>query len=216
MLHNREEKRKQLAIERQIDSIVGRTAVAKEDRALMTGMLRYMNLGPGRGQQWNAEQYARQSGDALADVIRCYRMLQNCSSVTADNARDLFARGTAGKVALEQRWRKSGYTDAHALRGLLVFERLQMSPALFAGLWLWSERQLPQEQSPYHWTRWFMVREGLRETGELKAAFAYASEKLAHAPARGGSKTMERSYYLIEHRKTVARNVRRYRKRRKP
>ena len=72
----REEERKRLAIDRQIDAIVGRMAVSKEDRARLTGMLHYMNLGAGRGQRWNAEQYARHTGDALANVERCYRLLR--------------------------------------------------------------------------------------------------------------------------------------------
>ena len=108
---------------------------------------------------------------------------------------------------------KSGYTDLHALRGLLIFEQAQISPVLYAGLWQLLERQLPREKPPYHWTRWFWVRQGFHETGKLEAAFAYASKALAHTPARGGKKTMEGSYYWVEHRKLGTRDVRRYSKR---
>lgn len=202
------------AIERDIDGIVGRIAASKEDRARMTRMLCYQNLGPGSGQPWSAEQYARHSGDALTDIERCCCLLpaRPWPSITADKLHEM-TRGAAGKAALEQRFLKSGYTDMHALLGLLVFDNAQMSPVLFDGLWKLLNKQLPREKPPYHWLRWFMVREGLRETGELDAAFAYASKVLAAAPARGGPPTMERSYYLIEHRKLGTRDVRRYTKR---
>lgn len=213
MMSRREEERKRLAIERQIDAIVGRMAISKEDRARATGMLHYMNLGPGRGQRWSAERYAQHSGDEPADVKRCYRLLRNHPSITTDGARGLFTPGAAGKAALERRSRKSEHTDMHALLGLLVFERAQMSPMLFDGLWQLLNKQLPREKPPHNWLRWFTVREGLRETGELEAAFKRASQVLADTPARGGPKTMERSYYFIEHRKLGDRNVRPYTKR---
>jgi hypothetical protein len=211
MLHEEEQKR--LAIERQIDGIVDRMAVSEADRERMAGMLRYMNLGPGRGQQWNAEQYAQQSGDALADVMRCYRLLQNCSQVTADNVRDLFARGAAGRAALERRWKKSGYTDLDAQRGLLIFERPQMSPALFAGLWQLLERQLPREKPPYHGLRWLLVKDALAHNPNMKVreASEEASKRAAHTAAHGSAGTIERSYYIFEKQQARRRPPRRAR-----
>jgi hypothetical protein len=74
-------------VERRITEIVDEVANANaNDRTMMRAMLRYMNLGPGVGREWNAHTFAlaytaswRKSifDMVLLDVIRCYDLLKN-------------------------------------------------------------------------------------------------------------------------------------------
>jgi hypothetical protein len=73
-------------VERRITEIVATVDSNSDDRTLMRAMLRYMNLGPGVGQQWDAEKFTRfycasARGGIVAmariDVERCYDLLKN-------------------------------------------------------------------------------------------------------------------------------------------
>jgi hypothetical protein len=73
-------------VERRITEIVAAVDSNSDDRMLMRAMLRYMNLGPGVGQQWDAEKFTRfycasaRGGIAAMvrmDVERCYSLLKN-------------------------------------------------------------------------------------------------------------------------------------------
>ena len=73
------------AVEKRITEIVDAVDANAKDRALMRAMLRYMNLGPGLGQQWDVDTFARfhcasSRGGVIdmvkLDVERCYQLLR--------------------------------------------------------------------------------------------------------------------------------------------
>ena len=73
------------AVEKRIVEIVDAVDANAKDRALMRAMLRYMNLGPGQGQQWDVDTFARfhcasSRGGVIdmvkLDVERCYQLLR--------------------------------------------------------------------------------------------------------------------------------------------
>ena len=66
------------SMERRITEIADSVDANADDRELMRAMLRYMNLGAGRGQQWDADTFARARGNVdKIDVERCYNLLKN-------------------------------------------------------------------------------------------------------------------------------------------
>jgi hypothetical protein len=83
------EQRKQWAIatsafEKQITDITNSIDCNGDDRMLMRAMLRYMNIGPGAGKQWDADKFVNcycqsNRGSVLRvvreNVIRCYGLL---------------------------------------------------------------------------------------------------------------------------------------------
>jgi hypothetical protein len=189
-------------LERRIDDIVGRMAVSKEDRERMTGMLRYMNLGPGREQQWNAEQYARQSGDALADVRRCYRLLQSSGWITADRARDLLAPAAAELDSIREALKTATGWERHRL----LVSALNLCGGRPLPHWLYTALcatlLAPAPEPSIHFVRWNLLLALRDVTGMTwKEALIVAVEKLKGTPAEGNRNAIWESYKAEERKR---------------
>lgn len=73
------------AMERRITEIADGVDCGTADRTMIRSMLRYMNLGPGQGQKWDAQKFVQHYSPTwrgsliqmtLNDVERCYNLLE--------------------------------------------------------------------------------------------------------------------------------------------
>jgi hypothetical protein len=95
--------------------------------------------------------------------------------------------------APEEKWEQSGLTARETLLAMLTPFAATIPPALVNQL-----RERLQQPPNRHWLRWVFVFEAHYGAGlRWRAAYDYASARLADTYARGGKDTMAKSYKRV-------------------
>jgi hypothetical protein len=103
-------------------------------------------------------------------------------------------------ATLRKAWTKArgSERDYHLLAALTLCGPFQPLPDwLYRALRDQLSNRLPKEPN-IHWARWLMVREGKERGISWKAAYKYASERLAGTPFAGSPSTIAKSYKLVQ------------------